>query len=134
MGDDDFQAVEKKKYANAEDRKKDKYAGDAEFTIKGDPRFSDHGMARENRKCTDVLCLIIFAAFLVAMGYCTSYGFANGDLSRLTAPLDGNNNFCGEGKMKNYKYLYITNLLAGESGGNLPVAIFGTGICVSECP
>jgi hypothetical protein len=48
-----------------------------------------------DRTCTDVLCLIVFAAFLFSMGFCTFYGYKNGNVNTLIAPLDGDKNFCG---------------------------------------
>lgn len=139
--DDNFVAAgEKKKFANAEDRTKDKYGDSAGgFTIKGDARFKD-GMIREGRKCTDILCLIIFLTFLGAMGYATHYGFHNGNIEKLTAPLDGNGHFCGFANSSNgfpdggdYKYLYLSNIIAGLPKPT-PGAIFATGVCVKTCP
>jgi hypothetical protein len=88
-------------------------------------------MVRDGRKCTDILCLIIFFAFLGAMGYLTAYAHSHGNLEKLTAPLDGHGKFCGEDPDKNFKdypYLYLSNLLGK------PNAIFASGICVKTCP
>lgn len=69
-------------------------------------------MNRKERKCTDILCLIVFIAYLGAMGFMTVYGFIKGDVDKLLAPLDGAGNFCGVTKgYKNYPYLYIANLM-----------------------
>ena len=63
---------------------------------------SDLDGIQRSRGCTDCLCVLIFFAFITAMGACTVYGFKNGQVNRLTAPIDANNNFCGFGKMKGY--------------------------------
>lgn len=88
-----------------------------------------------NRGCTDFLCLIIFAAFLVSMGFLTSYGLKHGDVSMLLAPLDGDKNFCGENRiavgdadMTGYPKLYITSFKGSLN------EIFGSAVCVQACP
>jgi hypothetical protein len=88
-----------------------------------------------NRGCTDFLCLIIFAAFLGSMGFLTFYGQKNGDVSMLLAPLDGDLNFCGESRipyggadMTGFPKLYITSFTGGLK------EIFGSAVCVEECP
>ena len=49
----------------------------------------------ENRKCTDVLCCLIFLAFIIAWFICGFYGFSNGDPTLLTYPYDSDDNQCG---------------------------------------
>lgn len=43
----------------------------------------------------------------------------------LTAPLDGDNNFCGEGSHADYKYLYITDVSTMSIK-----TVFESGVCV----
>lgn len=62
------------------------------------------------------------------MVYLTSYGYANGDTAKLTAPLDADNNFCGVGAYSDYPYLYLTDITTNI------MTTFRSGICVSECP
>lgn len=82
------------------------------------------------RGCTDILCLIVFIATLVAFGFCVSIGYSRGDVNRLTAPIDGDNNFCGsDSPVKKFQKLYITNL-----GQTDIKAIFQSGVCVKSCP
>lgn len=66
---------------------------------------------------------------MVAFGWVTFYSFKRGDLSMLTAPLDGDNNFCGEKDHAQYPYLYITDV----STLNINT-VFGSGVCVKKCP
>lgn len=64
------------------------------------------------------------------MGYLTFYAYSNGDVSKLTAPLDAANNFCGTtAGFEDYPYLYLTDF----DDVNLQ-EIFTSGICVKECP
>jgi len=41
------------------------------------------------------LFLVLFIAFVCAMGYLTSYGLKHGKVEKLMAPLDGDDHFCG---------------------------------------
>jgi hypothetical protein len=59
------------------------------------------------------------------MGYLTYYGFKNGNISKLVAPLDADSNFCGQDNFTGYDYLYLTNLNTVD----LPT-IFSSGVCV----
>ncbi|OMP04661.1 Choline transporter-like protein [Corchorus olitorius] len=54
------------------------------------------GIIRHNRKCRDVAFLVIFIAFWVAMIVNSSFGFNQGNPSRLTYGLDYEGNLCGK--------------------------------------
>ena len=72
----------------------------------------------------------MFLAFLVAMGVCTHHGYSNGQVDRLLAPLDGDDNFCGvDAKVKDYPFLFITNI-----GVASPAENFRRSVCVKKCP
>jgi len=45
---------------------------------------------KRDRGCTDILCLIVFLGTIVAMGYCTIYGYKHGQVAKFVAPLDKN--------------------------------------------
>jgi hypothetical protein len=63
------------------------------------------------------------------MGFLTQYGYQNGKVGKLMAPLDADNNFCGQDELKNYPLLYITNF------DSLSITeIFSSSVCVSKCP
>jgi hypothetical protein len=65
----------------------------------------------KNRSCTDFFCRVVFLAFLGAMCGVTSYGFSQGQVEKIIAPIDKNLNFCGiEGPRAEYQKLYFTNL------------------------
>lgn len=88
-----------------------------------------NGIVKE-RKCTDVLCLLVFAAFLGAMGFCTYYGLQHGNIEKLISPLDGDKNFCGsQPGYEDYPRLYITDF-----GFATPNQIFASAVCVKKCP
>lgn len=72
------------------------------------------GMNKDDRGCTDILCLIVFLAFLGAMGYATMYGFKHGDIEKLIGPIAGLSGpsgssyvICGQGITQGYDKLYF---------------------------
>ena len=80
-----------------------------------------------NRKCTDILCLLIFIVALIGGGYVAVYSYENGNPERIMRPMDADGNFCGKTPgYEDYPYLYYTNI---ESTFWLPY-----GVCVSRCP
>ena len=88
----------------------------------------------QNRKCTDVFMCIIFAVFIGGMGFCTSWGYANGNPNKLIAPIDGDGNICGVTPgYEEYEYLFIGDIHAVvESPAT--VHTFHYGMCVKSCP
>ncbi|XP_019443957.1 PREDICTED: choline transporter-like protein 2 [Lupinus angustifolius] len=54
------------------------------------------GIIRHNRKCRDIAVLVIFICFWVAMIVNSSFGFNQGNPSRLTYGLDYKGNVCGD--------------------------------------
>lgn len=113
-GDDDFQ----RQKVSAEDATKDKYSKDTEGYSAKDQGLGN-GVVRE-RGCKDILCLMVFVAFITAMVFCTIYGNKNGQLGKLMAPLDGDDMYCGfttlpagggaKVDLAKYPKLYITDL------------------------
>jgi len=88
------------------------------------------GMVAE-RSCTDIPCLIVWVLFLFSLSAITAFGYLNGNMDKLLAPVDGDSNLCGIGETYGpYKYLYLTHLDA--SGFHSEV--FKSGVCVKECP
>lgn len=89
--------------------------------------------------------MIIFIAYVGAMGFMSVYGFIHGDVTKLLAPIDGNGQFCGikntggkgdEYDFTDYPKLYIGDLDAGAAhaaAGDL-AGVFDTGVCVKTCP
>lgn len=114
-----------------EPRKKDRYAryADDVDSYKGATVEGQETPFNRNRGCTDIPALLVFLVFLFSFGFVTYFGFSNGDLSKLTAPLDASNNFCGEGDFVAYPKLFVsnTNTLSIKT-------LFESGVCVKECP
>ena len=79
------------------------------------------------RGCTDVLCLLVFLAFCVGIGFIFLQGWNYGDPKKLLAPLDSDGNFCGvDPGLVDYKYLYFDDISVTNW---LPFAV-----CVESCP
>lgn len=117
-------------YQNADGGRKKGYDDDVNgFSCKGSSSIQD-GIVRAERGCTDCFFLLIFLAFVGSMGYLTFLGYKEGDLPKLLAPLDADNNFCGitEG-FEEYSNLYLTDFSTPTAK-----AIFASGVCVKECP
>ena len=96
----------------------------------------------QNRRCTDMLCCILFTVFLGGMGFCTLYGFSNGNPGMLIAPIDGDKRVCGYSEdittatggaydFTDYPYLFIGNI--HDAMENMDDT-FLYGVCVKECP
>ena len=84
------------------------------------------------RRCTDILCCILFTAFVTGMLVSAIYGYAAGEPWKLIAPIDGENRVCGyDDAVKDYPKLYIDNIV--QAIGDIDDA-FSYGVCVKECP
>lgn len=79
----------------------------------------------KNRKCTDVLCSLLFIAALTVMTAVGTRAVVEGDYRVVLYPMDYDGNICGTDygviDMTEYKYLYPVNKYAG-------------GVCIKECP
>lgn len=60
-----------------------------------------------NRRCTDLLCLLIFVLATIGIGYIGTYAVANGDPDRIMTPYDATGAFCGVGDYEAYPYLWF---------------------------
>jgi hypothetical protein len=61
-----------------------------------------------DRSCTDILCCLIFVAFLVGMVGACGYGYLKGDPMLLTTTWDGDAYGCGYNTSRlDYPYLYF---------------------------
>jgi len=49
----------------------------------------------KKRSCTDILCLLVFAAYVGFMVFLFFYGLARGDFERITNGYDAAGNICG---------------------------------------
>ena len=71
-----------------------------------------------DRDCTDLLCVVIFLVFISCMFAIMIFGLIKGEPSRLFAPYDFKNRFCGvDDSVKEYPYLFVTNFQPTYSDG-----------------
>lgn len=100
-----------------------------------------------DRGCTDVLCCLLFIAFIVLLAGVAGYAFTNGDPYKLTTTWDYDKNGCGfSNATKDYPYLYFPAIdiqAAGNTAkeinsGQLKISSLSDTLqystCVSECP
>lgn len=79
-----------------------------------------------NRKCTDILCLLIFFVATGGMGYLGFYSYTNGDPSLIMAPMDADGNSCGKSVgYENYPLLWFQEI---------DTFWLAYGVCVQACP
>ena len=96
-----------------------------------------------DRKCTDVVCCMLFTVFIAAMIFVTVIGLMNGDPMRILTPFDNDGNECGKADQSKsttlssgrdfteYKYKYFTGAMkaaAGDTSNQYDA------ICVKVCP
>ncbi|KAK9085244.1 hypothetical protein Sjap_025655 [Stephania japonica] len=99
------------------------------------------GIIRGNRKCRDVVFLIVFVAFWVAMIVNSSFGFNQGNPLRLTYGVDYEGNVCGSKHSKRdlrelqIKYWVNPNQVyeSGQKNSQFNLAD-ARSICLMECP
>ena len=85
-----------------------------------------------NRRCTDVLCCLLFTVFLVAMFVVGVVGFANGEPELLIYPYDSDGHQCGRPNhpARDYKYIYYPG--ADPDSGLSNYTKYR--ICLKHCP
>lgn len=66
----------------------------------------------KNRSCTDIICLLLFVAFLLGWIALGIYAFTKGNPQRLVFPSNSRGEICGRGAFK-YVMLPILFILAG---------------------
>lgn len=100
--------------------------------IRYDPNFNG---PIHNRSCTDVFWIILFLIFLGGWMYIGYYGYQNGNIEKLLAPMDSNGKRCGvDSGVINRKYLLFFNL-ANCLRPETPITGCPTPqVCVEECP
>ncbi|KAF2286010.1 hypothetical protein P3X46_006829 [Hevea brasiliensis] len=99
------------------------------------------GIIRHNRKCRDVVFLVIFIAFWVAMIVNSSFGFNQGNPLRLTYGLDYKGNVCGDKhanpNLRELELTYWLNpnqvYLSGLKNSQFKLAN-ARSICLMDCP
>lgn len=85
-----------------------------------------------NRRCTDLLCCLIFTVFLVAMFVVGIVGFAHGEPDLLIYPYDSDGNQCGRPDHDASDYRYIYYAAADPTNGVSNYTKYR--ICLKHCP
>ena len=88
----------------------------------------------KNRSCTDILCLLLFLAFLGGWGFVAFFGIQNGDIGKVLKPTDSNGQICGEGPMKDRPYLLFYDLTKCMNPAVLSLGCPTPQVCVEKCP
>ncbi|XP_067662583.1 choline transporter-like protein 4 isoform X1 [Haliotis asinina] len=90
----------------------------------------------KKRSCTDVICCILFLAFVAGQVVVGFYAYAYGDPTLLLYPQDSQGNLCGLGTMRGRNNLFFFDL---TECGRMGPGVFINGcptpqVCVSSCP
>lgn len=78
------------------------------------------------RKCTDVICFIIWVLFWGVVIAFSIYGYIKGDLNNIAQPYDSDGQPCGRSKASDYNYLYINDPFSTKYNKNM--------VCIKKCP
>lgn len=69
----------------------------------------------EERSCTDLLCLIIWFAFMGGFGFIAMQGYKKGDPTRLAYPYDPDHRACGHSEnVTDYPFIYFALPMPGS--------------------
>jgi solute carrier family 44 (choline transporter-like protein), member 2/4/5 len=84
------------------------------------------------RKCTDILCCLIFTCFFIAMLAIGFIGFGNGDPALVLYPYDSSGYQCGRPSTvtSDYKYIYYAGVVNGKTINNFT----NYRVCLKSCP
>ncbi|CAL4166186.1 unnamed protein product, partial [Meganyctiphanes norvegica] len=100
--------------------------------LKYDPEFKG---PIKSRSCTDIICFLLFFAFLAGWGVVAYFAISNGDPNRLLYPTDSEGRVCGyDPEVKNKTFLFFFDLTRCASP---KVALTGCPtpqVCVEKCP
>lgn len=99
-------------------------------TYKGEDYEPDESLVKgplKERKCTDVLCLIMFLVYLCFMWWMVAVGYAEGQPEYYRAPIQADSQVCGFGAVQDYPKLYVPDL---KSALQMPINYFEYSVCV----
>nr|XP_053656194.1 choline transporter-like protein 4 isoform X2 [Cherax quadricarinatus] len=88
----------------------------------------------KNRSCTDILCLLLFVAFLAGWGVVTVFAALHGDPSRLLYPTDSMGRVCGRGELQNKSFLLFFDLTRCATPKVIATGCPTPQVCVEKCP
>ena len=64
----------------------------------------------KKRGCTDILCLLLFLAFIGGWIFVAYLAFSQGDIDKVLHPTDSKGNVCGRGELEDKPYLMFFDL------------------------
>ena len=90
--------------------------------------WADGPVGYEKRRCTDIIWILVYFLFIIAMIAVSVYGFIEGAPEKYLKPIDTDGNICGKtsGK-KEYKYLFFPDLTRTQT-------VYTNYRCVKSCP
>lgn len=106
----------------------------------------DNGpLSDDKRECTDIICCLVFLAFLVGMVGVSGYGLVYGDPKLFLTLWDADKRACGYNTTADYPYLYypIIDIESLKKMGKVNDVsdvqkaareLLAYGTCVKECP
>ena len=107
------------------------------MTAKDKELRKSQSMIREERKCRDLLFLLLFIAFWGGLIAVASIGWQKGNPKVLLYGVDYAGNVCGDGALKDYKYHYWMNpneVAEGFAKFGVDALKKAKSICVPQCP
>ncbi|KAK7076338.1 hypothetical protein SK128_014359 [Halocaridina rubra] len=111
---------------------KKRYVDERGEPVKFDPEFKG---PIKNRSCTDILCLLLFLAFLVGWGVVAGFAAMHGDPSRLLYPTDSHGRVCGKDPgLENKTFLLFFDLTRCATPKVIATGCPTPQVCVQECP
>lgn len=89
----------------------------------------------KNRSCTDILCLLLFLAFLAGWIVVAGFAAGNGDPSRLLYPTDSFGRVCGKDPgLENKTFLLFFDLTKCATPKVIATGCPTPQVCVAKCP
>lgn len=79
----------------------------------------------QNRKCTDVLCLLLFIMFLGGYIWINVNAYKHGNVNKLLRPVNDDGKLCGVDELAEYPNLYYLVKASNKEE---------RAVCVKECP
>ena len=87
--------------------------------------------ALQERRCTDVLWLGLFLAYLVFMIWMVAVGYSEGEPDLLRAPIQADAQICGFEGLTDNPHHSVPDL---KSALSVPPLFFDYSVCVKACP
>mgnify|MGYP001184644322 FL=1 len=88
----------------------------------------------KKRSCTDILCLLLFLAFLGGWGFVAYFGISNGDINKVLYPTDSQGAICGQGQLADRPYLLFYDLTRCLNPAAVAIGCPTPQVCVEKCP